>query len=239
MVYANSPTLGLTVWVTTGNGASPRTAAQALIQTRASGNRGTGLAPGSWKVDGGLSYLGATLVDADINLDITSISDDTLVANVLDSSVINGSNVLPGGYSGVRMNYERVNFGWFDNRNGYFVEQALCTVSGQCLQKAFVGENQNKLMVYANSPTLGLTVWVTSGNGASPRTAAQALIQTRASGNRGTGLAAGSWKVDGGLSYLGATLVDADINLDITSIDDNTLVANVLDSSVINGSNVL
>jgi len=99
----------------------------------------------------------------------------------LDSSVINGSNVIPGGYQGVRATYQRVNFGWFDNRNGYYVEQSLCTVSGQCLMKAFVGENQNKLMVYANSPTLGLTVWIVSGNGAVPRAAAQALVQSHSS----------------------------------------------------------
>jgi len=177
MVYANSPSLGLTVWVVSGNGAAPRgAAAQALVQTQSSGNRGTGLAPGPWKVNGGFSYLGATIVDADMDLDCVSINDNEAVLNILDSSVINASNVIPGGYQGVRATYQRVNFGWFDNRNGYYVETSLCTVSGQCLTKAFVGENQNKLMVYANSPSLGLTVWVVSGNGAAPRAAALADV---------------------------------------------------------------
>merc|ERR1719203_2340326 len=110
-------------------------------------------------------------------------------------------------------------------------------MNGQCLEQGFFQENQNKLMVYAQSPTLGLTVWLVSGNGAVPRVAA--LAETESTGNRGTGLAPGPWKVDGGLKYLGATLADASMDLDVVSIDDNTIVFNVLDSSVVNGSNVL
>merc|ERR1719384_1493363 len=236
MVYARSPTLGLTVWFVSGNGASQRSSAQSLAETVSTGNRGTGLSPGPWKVDGGLKYLGATLTDASVHLDCTSVSDNELVGNILASSVINGSNVVP---ATVRMTFQRVNIGWFDDRNGYYVQQNLCTESGQCMSKAFIQENQNKMMVYARSPTLGLTVWIVSGNGASTRTSAQSLAETVSTGNRGTGLSPGAWKVDGGFKYLGQTLVDADLDLDIVAIDDNTLVGNILDSTVVNGSNVI
>merc|ERR1711920_764228 len=209
MVYARSPTLGLTVWLVSGNDAAPRAAAMvetaffaasgALRRTadrsRSTGNRGTGLSPGAWRVDGGLTYLGNQLTDASMDIDIVAVDDNTLVFNVLDSSIVNGSNVIPGGYQGVTATYKRHNFGLFDNRNGYYVAQSICLVNGQCLTEAFVQENQNKLMVYARSPSLGLTVWLVSGNGASPRAAAQALAETVAvsTGNRGTGLSPGAW----------------------------------------------
>jgi len=267
MVYARSPTLGLTVWVVSGNDARPRAAAMAETaffkasgalrrradRSRSTGNRGTGLSPGAWKVDGGLTYLGSQLTDASMDLDVVAIDDNTIVFNVLDSSIVNGSNVIPGGYQGVTGTYQRHNFGWFDNRNGYYLAQSICTVNGQCLTEAFFEENQSKLMVYARSPTLGLTVWLVSGNDAAPRAAA--MVETsfysasrelrrkedrsRSTGNRGTGLSPGAWKVDGGFKYLGQTLVDADLDLDIVAIDDNTLVGNILDSSIVNGSNVI
>merc|ERR1719480_50386 len=243
MVYARSPTLGLTVWLVSGSGAAPRAAAEALVEITtdadSTGNRGTGLSPGAWSVGGGLTYLGATLADAVIDIDIVSISDTEITANILDSSVVNGSNVIAGGYPGVSMVYKSHSFGWFDTRRGYYVAQSLCTVSGQCLTDAFVQENQNKLMVYARSPTLGLTVWLVSGNGAVPRTAAMVEVASRSTGNRGTGLSPGGWKVDGGLSYLGATLTDASMDIDVVAIDDNTVVFNVLESSIVNGSNVV
>merc|ERR1719476_1111755 len=237
MVYARSPSLGLTVWVVSGNGAVPRAAA--LVETESdgasAGNRGTGLSPGAWKVNGGLKYLGATLTDASLDIDIVSINDNTLVFNVLDSSRVNGSNVISGGYRGVTATFKRHNFGLFDNRNGYYVATNICLVNGQCLTEAFFQENQNKLMVYARSPSLGLTVWLVSGGGAAPRAAA--LVES--TGNRGTGLSPGAWKVDGGLKYLGATLTDASMDLEILAIDDNVLVFNVLESSIVNGSNVI
>merc|ERR1719330_2195352 len=168
MVYARSPTLGLTVWLVSGNGAVPRAAA--MVETkRSTGNRGTGLSPGAWKVDGGLKYLGVTLTGASMDIDVVSIDDMTLVFNILDSSVVNGSNVIPGGYQGVTLTYKRHNFGLWDNRNGYFAKKSICLVNGLCMTEAFVQENQNKLMVYARSPSLGLTVWLVSGNGAVPR----------------------------------------------------------------------
>jgi len=256
MVYAQSPTLGLTVWLVSGNDASPRAAAMvetaffttssALRRTahrsRSTGNRGTGLSPGAWKVDGGLTYLGSRLTDASMDLDIIAIDDNVIVFNVLESSIVNGSNVVPGGYQGVTAEYKRHNFGWFDNRNGYYFAQSLCVVSGQCLTEGFFEENQSKLMVYAQSPTLGLTVWLVSGNDASPRAAA--MVETtadksRSTGNRGTGLSPGAWKVDGGLTYLGSQLTDASMDLDIVAIDDNVIVFNVLESSIVNGSNVI
>merc|ERR1719195_2606357 len=170
MIYARSPSLGLTVWLVSGNGAVPRAAA--MVETeRSTGNRGTGLSPGAWKVDGGLKYLGAQLTDASMDLDILAIDDNSLVFNVLDSSIVNGSNVIPGGSQGLAMTYKRHNFGWFDDRNGYYVATSICLVSGQCLTEAFFQENQNKLMIYARSPSLGLTVWLVSGNGAVPRAA--------------------------------------------------------------------
>merc|ERR1719480_403290 len=230
MVYARSPTLGLTVWLVSGNGAVPRTAAMVEVASRSTGNRGTGLSPGGWKVDGGLSYLGATLTDASMDIDVVAIDDNTVVFNVLESSIVNGSNVVAGGYQGVTASYKRHNFGLFDNRNGYYVAQSICLVNGQCLTEAFIEEGQSKLMVYARSPTLGLTVWLVSGNGAVPRTAAMVETESRSTGNRGTGLSPGGWKVDGGLTYLGATLTDASMDLDVVAIDDNTLVFNVLDS---------
>jgi len=143
---------------------------------RSTGNRGTGLSPGAWKVDGGLKYLGVTLTDASIDIDIVSIDDNTLVFNVLDSTIVNGSNAIPGGYQGITATFKRHNFGLFDNRNGYYVAQNICLVNGQCLTEAFFQENQNKLMVYARSPSLGLTVWLVSGGGAAPREAA--LVET-------------------------------------------------------------
>merc|ERR1711920_902610 len=178
MIYAQSPTLGLTVWLVSGNDAVPRTAAMVEIASRSTGNRGTGLSAGAWRVDGGLSYLGQTLTDASLDLDVVAIDDNTLVFNVLDSSIVNGSNAIPGGYQGVTATYQRHNFGWFDNRNGYYVAQSICVVSGQCLTEAFFEENQAKLMVYARSPTLGLTVWLVSGNDARPR--AVAMVETAA-----------------------------------------------------------
>merc|ERR1740121_3196258 len=178
MVYARSPTLGLTVWLVSGGGASPRAAA--LVQTESdgasTGNRGTGLSPGAWQVGGGLRYLGVTLTDATMDVDVVSIDDNTLVINVVESSIVNGSSVIPGGYQGVTLTYKRHNFGLFDNRNGYYVRTNICLVNGQCLTEMFVQENQNKVMVYARSPTLGLTVWLVSGGGASPRAAA--LVET-------------------------------------------------------------
>merc|ERR1740123_891501 len=261
MVYAQSPSLGLTVWLVSGNGAVPRAAAMVEIesssamrrnaeQSHSTGNRGTGLSPGAWKVDGGLKYLGAEVTDASMDIDILAIDDYTLVFNILDSSIVNGSSVIPGGYQGLAATYKRHNFGWFDNRNGYYLAQSICVVNGQCLTEGFFEENQNKLMVYANSPSLGLTVWVVSGNGAVPRAAAmvetessgalrRTAEQSRSTGNRGTGLSPGAWRVDGGLKYLGTQLTDASMDLDIVAIDDNTLVFNVLDSSIVNGSNVI
>merc|ERR1719340_368830 len=112
-----------------------------------------------------------------MNLDILAIDDNVLVFNVLESSSVNGSNVRAGGYQGVTATYKRHNFGLFDNRNGYYLAQSICLLNGQCLTEAFFEENQNKLMVYAQSPTLGLTVWLKSGNGATPRTAA--MVETR------------------------------------------------------------
>jgi len=145
-------------------------------QSRSTGNRGTGLSPGAWQVGGGLQYLGVTLTDATMDVDVVSIDDNTLVINVVESSIVNGSTVIPGGYQGVTMTYKRHNFGLFDNRNGYYVRTNICLVNGQCLTEMFVQENQNKVMVYARSPTLGLTVWLVSGGGASPRAAA--LVET-------------------------------------------------------------
>merc|ERR1719203_2013391 len=178
MVYAQSPTLGLTVWLVSGGGAAPRAAA--LAETASTGNRGTGLAAGAWKVEGGLTYLGQTIAESTMNLDVVSIDDTTVVFNVLDSSNVNGSNVIPGGYQGVTATYGRHNFGLFDDRNGYYLEQYICVMSGQCLQKLFIEENQNKVMVYAQSPTLGLTVWLVSGGGAAPRAAALVEMTTEA-----------------------------------------------------------
>merc|ERR1719221_2033942 len=179
----------------------------------ATGNRGTGLSQGAWKVDGGLKYLGATLVDASIDIDVTYIDDNTLTFNVLDSTIVNGSNVIPGGYQNVNATFKRHNFGLFDNRNGYYVAQSICLLNGQCLTEAFFEENQNKLMVYARSPSLGLTVWLVSGGGAEPRAAAlvEATQETasEATGNRGTGLSAGAWNVDGGAEPRAAALVEA------------------------------
>merc|ERR550539_760021 len=207
-------------------------------KSRSTGNRGTGLSPGAWKVDGGLKYLGAQLTDASMDLDILAIDDNTLVFNVLDSSIVNGSNVIAGGYQGLAATYKRHNFGWFDDRNGYYLAKSICLVNGQCMTEAFVQENQNKLMVYAQSPSLGHTVWLVSGNGASPRAAA--MVETeRSTGNRGTGLSPGAWRVDGGLTYLGSQLTDASMDLDILAIDDTVVVFNVLDSSSVNGSNVV
>merc|ERR1719195_2274490 len=267
MVYARSPTLGLTVWLVSGNDAAPRTAAmvenaffaksramrrQADL-SRSTGNRGTGLSPGAWRVDGGLTYLGSQLTDASMDIDIVAVDDNVLVFNVLESSIVNGSNIIPGGYQGVTATYQNHNFGWFDNRNGYYLAQSICLANGQCLTEAFFEENQSKLMVYARSPTLGLTVWLVSGNDAAPRAAAMvetaffaasgALRRTadrsRSTGNRGTGLSPGAWKVDGGLTYLGSQLTDASMDLDIVAIDDNVIVFNVLESSVVNGSSVI
>merc|ERR1711972_479523 len=208
---------------------------------------------GAWKVDGGLTYLGSQLTDASMDIDIVAIDDNVLVFNVLESSIVNGSNVVAGGYQGVTASYKRHNFGLFDNRNGYYVAQSICLVSGQCLSEAFFEENQSKFMIYARSPTLGLTVWLVSGNDAAPRAAA--MVETaffeassalrriadrsRSTGNRGTGLSPGAWKVDGGLTYLGSQLTDASMDLDVVAIDDNTLVFNVLDSSIVNGSNAI
>merc|ERR1719464_1666437 len=246
MLYAQSPTLGLTVWLVSGNDFVPRAAAMVETESgrnadesRSTGNRGTGLSPGAWKVDGGLQYLGQQLTDASMDMDVVYIVDSVLVFDVLDSSIVNGSTVIPGGYQGVTATYKNHNFGWFDNRNGYYVAMSICLVSGQCMTEAFVQENQDKFMLYAQSPTLGLTVWLVSGNGAVPRTAAMVETASRSTGNRGTGLSPGAWKVDGGLKYLGATLTDASMDIDIVYIDDNVLVFNVLESSIVNGSNVI
>merc|ERR1740123_2197850 len=194
MVYAQSPSLGLTVWLVSGNGAVPRAAAMVEIesssamrrnaeQSHSTGNRGTGLSAGAWKVDGGLKYLGAELTDASMDIDIIAIDDNTLVFNVLDSSIVNGSSVIAGGYTGLAATYKRHNFGWFDDRNGYYLAKSICLVNGQCMTEAFVQENQNKFMVYAQSPTLGLTVWLVTGNGAAPRAAA--MVETEAGICRG------------------------------------------------------
>merc|ERR1719262_1478195 len=202
-----------------------------MVETRSTGNRGTGLSAGAWKVDGGLTYLGQQIAESTMNIDIVAIDDNVLVFNVLDSSTVNTSNVIPGGYRGVTALYQRHNFGFLDNRNGYYFAQELCVVSGQCLMEGFFEENQAKFMVYAESPTLGLTVWLVSGNEATPRTAA--MVETRSTGNRGTGLSAGAWKVDGGLTYLGQQIAESTMNIDIVAIDDNVLVFNVLDSSTV------
>ena len=90
--------------------------------------------------------------------------------------MVNGSNVISGGYTGLAATYKRHNFGWFDDRNGYYLAMDICLVSGQCMTELFVEENQNKVMVYAQSPTLGLTVWLVSGNGAVPRAAAKTEV---------------------------------------------------------------
>merc|ERR1719220_2246722 len=224
MIYARSPSLGLTVWLVSGSGAAPRAAAEALVAMEidgaSTGNRGTGLAPGGYRIGGGLKYLGVKLTDAEIDVDVTSITDSALTINILDSSVINGSNVIDGGYPGVVMTYKSHSFGWFDTRRGYYAAQSVCLNSGLCMTEAFVQENQNKMMIYARSPSLGLTVWLVSGSGAAPRSAeALSEVQTRAvssgnrgavvsTGNRGTGLNPGGYRIGGGLKYLGVKLTD-------------------------------
>jgi len=182
MVYARSPSLGLTVWMVSANSAVPRAAAL-LEKSSSTGNRGTGLSPGAWQIDGGLKYLGITVTDASMDVDIVSINDNTLVFNILDSSIVNGSNVIPGGYQGLTATFQRHNFGFFDNRNGYYLAKSICVVSGQCLTEAFFQENQGGIMVYARSPSLGLTVWMVSANGAVPRAAA--MVETESDICRG------------------------------------------------------
>merc|ERR550532_2770763 len=148
MIYARSPSLGLTVWLVSGSGAAPRAAAEALVAMEidgaSTGNRDTGLAPGGYRIGGGLKYLGVQLTGAEIDIDVTAVTDSALTINIFD---------------------------WFDTRRGYYAAQSVCVTSGLCMTEAFVQENQNKMMIYARSPSLGLTVWLVSGIGAAPRSA--------------------------------------------------------------------
>merc|ERR1719433_343840 len=211
MVYARSPTLGLTVWLVSGSGASPRAEAEALVEMvidgASTGNRGTGLAPGAWRIGGGFQWLGRSMGDAEIDIDVVSVDDSALTVNILDSSVMYGTNLRAGGYQGVTMAYTSHSFGWFDTRRGYYVQQSMCTVGGQCITEAFIQENQNKIMVHDlihPFPTPGggsgpsITAWLVSGSGASPRAEAEALVEMvidgASTGNRGTGLAPGAWR---------------------------------------------
>jgi len=155
----NGEVEGISAWVTSKNDA--REATLAIL-----GNRGTGLANGEWVVDGGMTWNG---VDVDVSFEmffkINSISDDTMNIDAHDNSDVIGERLPEGGYPNLQLTYHRrVNVGLWTYKNGYLLEQRLCTVSGYCLEKVFIPEGQSKWMIMGEVE--GISGWVQSKNDA-------------------------------------------------------------------------
>merc|ERR1719499_1656867 len=200
---------GITAWVESKNGASPLAAASLAESKRVSGNRGTGLAPGKWFWDGGMMWNGININPSfKLDVEIKELGDNSIVANALDTSLVNGERLPAGGFTGITGTYATVQTGLWTRRSGYHVSQRLCTTEGTCLSQLLIEQNQNKVRMYGT--VSGITAWVESKNGASPLAAAS-LAETKAagtrvkskrvSGNRGTGLAPGKWFWDGGMMW--------------------------------------
>merc|ERR1719491_625931 len=139
------------------------------------GNRGTGLSPGSWVVDGGLYWNGVN-VDPTFKLFLRcrSISDSQLRGDALDTSLLLGERLPAGGYRNLVLTYARVKTGMFSSAKGYYLQRRLCTTSGTCMKKILVEEGQSKGMIYATLH--GIEGWAKSGG--SFRRSSAALAET-------------------------------------------------------------
>merc|ERR1711920_553447 len=165
------------------------------------------------------------------------ISDTTACIDLLETSYVLESHLPAGGYQNLCGTYQDVNYGWFDNRKGYYADGLdVCNLAGNCLSRAFLQENNQQIRLYA---TLGVSGWVVSGGTFTQ--ASQSLIQTQAStrGNRGTGLSPGSWTVGGGLKFNGAD-IDPTFKADfaVRSISDSVVCVDLKESSYVLESNL-
>merc|ERR1719203_1552371 len=236
-IYAS--VYGVSQWVVSGGTFAEASAALIQTASSASGNRGTGLAPGAWTVAGGLIWNGAD-VDPTFKADFSGrASNDQQIGIVLkETTYVLESNLPAGGYQNICATYQDVNYGWFDNRKGYYATGLeVCTIAGRCLTRAFLQENNAQIRIYAS--VYGVSQWVVSG-GTFAETSA-ALIQTASStrGDRGTGLAPGAWTVGGGLIWNGAD-IDPTFKADfsVTSIDDQQGCVDLKETSLVLGSNL-
>jgi len=166
---------GITAWVETKNSAK-QAAAASLAETKVSGNRGTGLSPGTWTWDGGMMWNGVNLNPSfKLDVRIKEVSDNTFTADALDSSYINGETLPPGGYKDVTGTYARVQTGLWTVRRGYHLKKRMCTTAGTCMNELLIREGQSKMLMYGT--VNGITAWVETKNSA--KQAAAALAETK------------------------------------------------------------
>jgi len=209
------------------------------IANEATGNRGTGLAPGSWTVAGGLIWNGAN-VDPTFKADFSvgSIDDQQICVDLKETSYVLESNLPAGGYQNVCATYQDVNYGWFDNRKGYYATGLeVCTIAGRCLTRLFLQENNAQIRIYAS--VYGISQWVVSGGTFAQASAALVQTATSTQGDRGTGLSPGAWTVAGGLIWNGAN-VDPTFKADfsVRSINDQQICVDLKETSYVLESNL-
>jgi len=140
-----------------------RHAAVSAGELDVAGNRGTGLSEGSWTVGGGLKLNGAD-IDPTFKADfaVRSISDSAVCVDLKETSYVLESNLPAGGYQNICGTYQDVNYGWFDNRKGYYVDDLeVCNLAGNCLSRIFLQENNSQIRIYAS--VYGVSQWVVSG----------------------------------------------------------------------------
>merc|ERR1719469_701903 len=217
-------------WMETGNSASHFNAA-ALAEEAAGGNRGTGLSPGEWKIDGGAYKAGINLDSSfKMNFKVHSITDAVAVVTIRESSMSMGDNFKQD-YTNLRFNFARVGWGLFGSKKGYLNEGSFCTTANNCASAVFFEENQSK----GRAKVMGF--WMETGNSASHFNAA-ALAEEAAGGNRGTGLSPGEWKIDGGAYKAGINLDSSfKMNFKVHSITDAVAVVTIRESSMSMGDN--
>jgi len=114
----------------------------------------------------------------------------------------------------------------------------LCSNGNDCLQALFFEQNQNKGR--AKTCVGPVCQWGTTGSGARMVGAgALAGEVEEVIGNRGTGLTAGDWKLDGGVWWHGMNL-DSGFKMFLTvhSISNSVVDVSISESSVVFGSNL-
>jgi len=202
------------------------------VAIKLGGNRGTGLSPGSWKLDGGVMVAGVNWDETfEMYLDVASIGDAEIVVSVLQSSFIWGSH-LKETSSNIHCPYTD-----WGSTMGYRCQVNLCNENDDCLSELFWEENQKKGR--AKACWGWLCKWGETLNEVSEAPASLVAEAAVLRGNRGTGLSPGSWKLDGGV-MVGGMNVDQtfEMYLDVASISDDEIVFSVLEKSYIWGSHL-
>lgn len=160
---------GISAWVISGNDASQVGASFLKLEEDiqyAIDNRGTGLEPGEWKVDGGMKWNGIDINPSfTLLFKVNSINNDEMNIDAHAHSYVDGDNLPDGGYKGLILKQTKVKIGLFTKKTGYYYKGQLCTkIKGTCLAEIFIENNQRKLRMYGK--VNGISAWVSSGNDA-------------------------------------------------------------------------